>query len=188
LWLTAGPLGKLLCVSTSTEDDGEVLKREFNSYLGRLFVALSERREQDEMNILDSRWWYIVQIDNLTTQSHSYIGITFKIALGDLIGIRLRVRPPTAYTYARNGSFWNFAFCNLTLVYITRKTISCSGDQNCYHLKRVIGYCAVQNGVVHWIVQFIWLHSSENVSVSKNYQEFGVLRCHDGSNVFCSLH
>jgi Rab-like protein 5 len=51
-----GPLGKLHCVSTSLEEDGEVLKRQFNSYLGRLFAAISERREQDEMNILDSRW------------------------------------------------------------------------------------------------------------------------------------
>jgi hypothetical protein len=53
---TAGSLSKLLCVSTSLEEDGEILKREFNSYLGRLFEAISERREQDEMNILGNRW------------------------------------------------------------------------------------------------------------------------------------
>jgi hypothetical protein len=52
----AGPLGKLPCVSTSLEEKGEIIKRQFNSYLGRLFAAVTERREQDEMNILDSRW------------------------------------------------------------------------------------------------------------------------------------
>jgi len=52
---TAGSLSQLTCVNTSLEEDGDVLKRRFHSYLGNLFNVMSERREQDELTILDSR-------------------------------------------------------------------------------------------------------------------------------------
>jgi len=52
----AGSLSRLTCVNTSLEEDGDMLKRLFHSYLGNLFTVLSERREQDELTILDSRW------------------------------------------------------------------------------------------------------------------------------------
>jgi len=51
----AGSLSRLTCVNTSLEEDGDMLKRLFHSYLGNLFTVLSERREQDELTILDSR-------------------------------------------------------------------------------------------------------------------------------------
>jgi len=51
----AGPLSQLTCVNTSLEEDGDLLKRLFYSYLGNLFTVISERREQDELTILDSR-------------------------------------------------------------------------------------------------------------------------------------
>jgi len=51
----AGSLSQLTCVNTSLEEDGDQLKRVFYSYLGNLFTVLSERREQDELTILDSR-------------------------------------------------------------------------------------------------------------------------------------
>jgi len=50
----AGKLSQLSCVSTSLEEDGDLLKRLFYSYLSNLFMVLSERREQDELTILDS--------------------------------------------------------------------------------------------------------------------------------------
>jgi len=52
---TAGSLSRLTCVNTSLEEDGDMLKRLFHSYLGSLFTVLSECREQDELTILDSR-------------------------------------------------------------------------------------------------------------------------------------
>jgi Rab-like protein 5 len=48
-------LAKLTCVNTSLEDDGDLLKREFTGYLGNLLKVISERREQDELTILDNR-------------------------------------------------------------------------------------------------------------------------------------
>lgn len=58
----AGPLSQLTCVNTSLEEDGDQLKRVFYSYLGNLFTVLSERREQDELTILDSRWQFVTSL------------------------------------------------------------------------------------------------------------------------------
>jgi len=58
--IVAGSLSRLTCVNTSLEEDGDVLKRFFNSYLENLFAVLSERREQDELTILNSRWQFLL--------------------------------------------------------------------------------------------------------------------------------
>jgi len=55
LLYTAGSLSRLTCVNTSLEEDGDMLKRLFHSYLSNLFTVLSESREQDELTILDSQ-------------------------------------------------------------------------------------------------------------------------------------
>jgi len=52
---SAGSLGRLPVVKTSLEDDGELLKNEFKKFLGGLFASISERREQEELGILNSR-------------------------------------------------------------------------------------------------------------------------------------
>ena len=51
----AGSLGRLPMIKTSLEDDGEQLKKDFKKYLSELFATIAERREQEEMGILNSR-------------------------------------------------------------------------------------------------------------------------------------
>lgn len=52
---SAGELGRLALVQTSLENDGEDLKSEFRAYLCGLLSFISERREQEELGILNNR-------------------------------------------------------------------------------------------------------------------------------------
>lgn len=44
-------------VITSSEDDDEIsqIKNHFTAYLSKLFVVLSEKRDEEEMTILNNR-------------------------------------------------------------------------------------------------------------------------------------
>jgi len=54
---SAGALGRLHSVTTSADDDDDIvqIRNHFTSYLGKLFVVLTEKREEEEMTILNSR-------------------------------------------------------------------------------------------------------------------------------------
>jgi len=51
----SGGVAKLPVILTSTAADGEDLKKGFKAWLGKMLSSLSERREQEEMNILNNR-------------------------------------------------------------------------------------------------------------------------------------
>ena len=42
-------------VQTSTEDEGEILRQEFSNFLSNLLTAMSDKREQEELGILNSK-------------------------------------------------------------------------------------------------------------------------------------
>ena len=45
---------KIPVVHTNLEEQGEALRDEFTNYLGNLLTSMSDKREQEELSIMDS--------------------------------------------------------------------------------------------------------------------------------------
>lgn len=53
--LLAASMGQISCFSSNVDDEGELLREEFNNYLSRLMTAVSDKREQEELSIMNNR-------------------------------------------------------------------------------------------------------------------------------------
>ena len=53
-FLTAASMERVRCVHTNLEDDGEALREDFKTYLGDLLAAMSDKRDSEELSILNS--------------------------------------------------------------------------------------------------------------------------------------
>ena len=52
----ASAMNGIRCVRTNVDDDGDALRDEFNNFLSQLMTAMSDKNEQEEISILNSRW------------------------------------------------------------------------------------------------------------------------------------
>ena len=43
-------------VHTNLDEDAEAVREEFQNFLGSLLMSMSEKREQEELSIMNSRW------------------------------------------------------------------------------------------------------------------------------------
>ena len=50
----APSMSKISCVNSNIDEYGDTLRNEFESYLSSLFVAISDKREQEELSIMQS--------------------------------------------------------------------------------------------------------------------------------------
>lgn len=48
-------MSKIHCVHTNVDDDGDALRDEFVNYLGNLLTTMSDKREQEELSIMNDR-------------------------------------------------------------------------------------------------------------------------------------
>ncbi|XP_064612662.1 intraflagellar transport protein 22 homolog [Liolophura sinensis] len=50
-----GPFRKMQCIHTNIEDEGETVRREFTNFLSTLLGAMSDKRDQEELSIMNQR-------------------------------------------------------------------------------------------------------------------------------------
>lgn len=55
LFSPASTMSKLRCLNTNIDQEGEALRAEFRNFLSDLLTAVSEKSEQEELGILNSR-------------------------------------------------------------------------------------------------------------------------------------
>ena len=48
-------MSRIRCIHTNVEQEGETLRTEFRNFLSDLLTAVSEKSEQEELGILNSR-------------------------------------------------------------------------------------------------------------------------------------
>ena len=48
-------MSKVQCIHSNIDEEGETLREEFRNYMSNLVSAMSEKREQEELNIMNSR-------------------------------------------------------------------------------------------------------------------------------------
>ena len=53
--VVADQMSQIPYVHTSLEEDSEELRQEFQNFLGSLIMSMSEKREQEELSIMNSR-------------------------------------------------------------------------------------------------------------------------------------
>lgn len=46
---------KITAIQTNIDDDGETLRNEFMNYLTQLMAAMTDKREQEELSIMNNR-------------------------------------------------------------------------------------------------------------------------------------
>ncbi len=54
LLFSASGMMKVSCIHTNLDDDGDALRDEFQNFVGNLLTFMSDKREQEELNIIRS--------------------------------------------------------------------------------------------------------------------------------------
>ena len=49
---SASGMMKVSCIHTNLDDDGDALRDEFQNFVGNLLTFMSDKREQEELNII----------------------------------------------------------------------------------------------------------------------------------------
>ena len=53
--LSATSMSKLQCTQTNLEQDSEAIHHEFKHFLGTLITAMNDKRDQEELSIMNNR-------------------------------------------------------------------------------------------------------------------------------------